>query len=82
MKAIDYNYACERSILKSVIETWLRESKLPWATRNKILTDWRNQRCLLNIRTPLYIRRSVPIDRYHHNLAFTQKYLEKVLFKL
>jgi len=77
MKAIDYDYACQSpKILKQVITIWLSESEIPWATRSKVLTDWRNQRCLLSLPS------MEPIDRADHNLAFQQKYLEKVLFKL
>lgn len=76
MKAIDYNYACLIGTVPEVIKVWLSRSDLPWKTRSKVLTDWRNQKLLLNI--PY----EQPIDRYEHDLSYQQKYLEKVLFKL
>ncbi len=84
MKAIDYDYACQVEILAETIKVWLDQSDLTWSARSKILTDWRNQKVLLNI--PYDLRKLYPkhrpISRHEHQKSYLQAYVGKVLFKL
>jgi hypothetical protein len=88
MQYVEYGYACiSPALLKWNIESWLKRVKhLSWETRSRVLTDWRNNRVLLAIGEPPVIDDPAHslkhFKKEFHKKAYTQKYLERNLFKL
>lgn len=93
MQYIEYKYAKDNNIVGQVLYEWINITPdLSIYTRGKVIKDWIEEKVLLNtgekrpewFSTPKIIEawERDQADPKYHKKQYTQKYLERNLFKL